>query len=269
MTSPTPVFLRHGWATAFLGALALRLAACDPSEPPGFPVDNSSPRVFLIGNSLTWDTVPSRLDSPAQWHIACGRSLPWILANPDPSCVDDATPWPDALSETRYDVLVVQPHYGSTLDENVDAITTWMAMQPDARVVIHTGWARANAIAAEYGSDVADGDMVHTPTWVGSLVAQLRERHPGRELRETRAMDLIARADADAARGRTPFDSVAVLYRDVQHMSYGAGRYLMHNAMRAALGEEPSAAGFRLPPDDKRYLDSLLASAIGAGPVAH
>ena len=257
MTSTSPARLRLGRATVLLTALALGLAACGPSEP----------RIFLVGNSLTWDTVPSKLDGPVQWHIACGKSLPWILANPDTSCVDDATLWPDALSETRYDVLVVQPHYGSTLDEDVDAISVWMAMQPDAEVVVHTGWARANAIAAEYGSGAASGGMTHGPAWIGALVAELRKRHPDRDIRQTRAMDLIAAASTDAAQGRAPFDSVAVLYRDVNHMSFGSGRYLMHNAMRKALGMDSTSAGFRLPPDQKRYLDSLLASSVGVGPA--
>ena len=31
--------------------------------------------VFLIGNSLTWDTVPSQLGPEVKWHVDCGKSL--------------------------------------------------------------------------------------------------------------------------------------------------------------------------------------------------
>ena len=37
---------------------------------------------FLIGNSLTWDTVSSRLDGDVQWHVECGVSLPHIFKAP-------------------------------------------------------------------------------------------------------------------------------------------------------------------------------------------
>ena len=37
---------------------------------------------FLIGNSLTWDTVSSRLDGDVQWHVECDVSLPHIFKAP-------------------------------------------------------------------------------------------------------------------------------------------------------------------------------------------
>ena len=42
---------------------------------------------YLIGNSLTWDTVPAWMDGDVQWHVDCGKSLPFIHANPDEPCV--------------------------------------------------------------------------------------------------------------------------------------------------------------------------------------
>ena len=46
---------------------------------------------FLIGNSLTWDTVPSKLDGDVQWHVDCGKSLPFIYENPQKPCVKTST----------------------------------------------------------------------------------------------------------------------------------------------------------------------------------
>ena len=40
---------------------------CDAQKPPM--------RCYLIGNSLTWDTVPQRLDGDVQWHVDCGVPL--------------------------------------------------------------------------------------------------------------------------------------------------------------------------------------------------
>jgi hypothetical protein len=38
-------------------------------------------RFYLIGNSLTWDTVPQRLDGDVLWHVNGGVPLPNIYAN--------------------------------------------------------------------------------------------------------------------------------------------------------------------------------------------
>lgn len=240
--------MRARVGAALLGAAVLA-AACGPPTPS----------VYLIGNSLTRDTVPARLDGQVAWHIACGKSLPWILAHPDVSCVDDATLWPEALAATQYDVLVVQPHPGSTLAEDADAIATWMALQPGAAVVVHTGWAPADVIGSEFAAVATSGRMTHSPAWVEALMAELRRRFPEREVRRTRAMDLLAQAERDAASGAAPFDDVRALYRDRLHMSAGAGRYLMHNALRQALGAAPRRDGFALDPELQRYLDGLLA----------
>ena len=67
------------------------------AEPP-------APRTFLIGNSLTWDTVPGRLSGDVQWHVDCGVNLPYIYANPAKPCVKDSTLWPTALRDKQYDI---------------------------------------------------------------------------------------------------------------------------------------------------------------------
>ena len=100
-------------------------------------------RVFLIGNSLTWDTVPSKLDGDVQWHVDCGKSLPWMHDNPEKPCVKSSTLWPAALKDKQYDIVSVQTHYGATLEEDAETISKWMTLQPKAIFVIHTGWARS------------------------------------------------------------------------------------------------------------------------------
>ena len=72
-------------------------------------------------------------------------------------------------------------------------------------------------------------------------------------------MDLLQQAHEDIRHGKSPLKDVAELYRDKIHMTHEGGRYLMHNAMRHALGQPRSAQGFdKTPPKLKKYLDSLL-----------
>lgn len=228
--------------------------------PAALRAGQPAPRYFLIGNSLTWDTVPERLDGSVQWHVDCGVSLPHIFAKPEGPCVKSSTPWPKALKENRYDVVAVQPHYGSTLAQDVEVISAWMKLQPHAVFVVHSGWAFHAQRANEFASLATPTQMAHSPTYLRALVAELRRAHPGREIRQTLAQNLLAQVAADIEAGRAPLRSVAELYRDPIHLTNDHGKYLMHNAMRRALGQPLSAAGFgTLNPEVKRYLDGVLA----------
>lgn len=219
----------------------------------------SPPRCYLIGNSLTWDTVPERLDGHVQWHVDCGVSLPQIFAKPENPCVKTSTLWPKALKDTQYDVVSVQPHYGSTLVQDVETISRWMKMQPQAVFVIHSGWAFHAQRSNEFTSLATPEQMTHSPTYMRALIAELRRLHPGREIRQTSAQNLLAQIAEDIDAGRAPLKSIMELYRDDIHMTHDHGKYLMHNAMRRALGQSPSAAGFdKLKPEVKQYLDGVL-----------
>lgn len=214
---------------------------------------------FLIGNSLTQDTVPSRLDGDVQWHVDCGKSLPYIYENPRNPCVKNSTLWPGALKDKEYDVVSVQVHYGSTLEEDVAVISEFVRMQPRAVFVIHSGWARAKSRAEEYGLKTPSGQMQHSPAYLDGVVAKLRDLHPGRIFRQTRAQDLLARIAGDIHAKKSPFARLEDLYRDDIHLDVVTGRYLMHNAMRHALGQPRSVAGFeKIPSPVKAYLDGIL-----------
>lgn len=216
---------------------------------------------YLIGNSLTWDTVPSRLDGDVQWHVDCGKSLPFIHDNPQKPCVKTSTLWPGALKEKQYDVVAVQSHYGATLQEDVAVIEHWLKMQPKAVFVIHTGWAHHEKRAVEYASKTVSGKMQHSPVYIAALLETLRAKHPQREFRQTHAIDLLARIADDVEAGKAPLKAVVDLHRDKIHMDLVTGRYLMHNAMRHALGQPESRKGFeKLTPEMKTYLDQVLAT---------
>lgn len=100
--------------------LGLLIATVVPATSAnGLAQDSSANRYYLIGNSLTWDTRPARLDGDVQWHVDCGVSLPFIFANPEKPCVKSSALWPTALRDKQYDVVSVQPHYG---DESMELV---------------------------------------------------------------------------------------------------------------------------------------------------
>ncbi|MGE3806767.1 MAG: hypothetical protein AB7K24_19030, partial [Gemmataceae bacterium] len=212
-----------------------------------------------------WDTTPKLLDGDVQYHVDCGKSLPFIYANPDKPCVKDSTLWPKALRDKQYDVISVQPHYGSALKQDVETLSAWMKLQPKAVFVIHSGWPRHAQFADEFEGYAAPVSMVHSPGYMRALIAELRRAHPEQEIRQTLAQNLLAKVAEDITAKQAPFKNLAELYRDEIHMTTDQGRYLMHNAMRHALGQPPSAKGFdKVKPEVRKYLDGVLALLVTA-----
>ncbi len=237
-----------------IGLLALLVSV-------GSVVSAEEGSVFLLGNSLTWDTVPAKLDGDVQWHVDCGKSLPYMVGNPDDPCVKSSTLWPKALQEKQYDVISIQVHYGSTLKEDTAAVLKLIENQPNARVVIHTGWARSIERAEEWSNsnDTFSATMKHHRNYFDALLNNLRGSRPKQEFSRSYAMDLLQVVAADIQSGEARVESVNELYRDAIHMNVVTGRYLMHNAMRHAIGQPRSASGFeQLNSEIKVYLDRVL-----------
>lgn len=215
---------------------------------------------YLIGNSLTWDTVPQHLDGDVQWHVDCGVPLTYIYAKPDKPCVKTSTIWPNALPNKQYDFISVQPHYGSTLAQDVETISAWMKLQPQAVFVIHSGWAFHAKQADEFASFTEPQQMTHSPGYIRALIRELRRLHPHRELRQTFAQNLLAQIVDDVTAKRAPLNDLQSLHRDAIHLTHDHGRYLAHNAMRRAMGQPRSAKGFpKQNPELKQYLDGVLS----------
>lgn len=225
---------------------------------------------MFIGNSLTNDTVVNRI-AGTTWHIDCGKSLPFIEANPDNPCVASSTLWPTALASQQFDALVVQPHY-DTVAANVATISNWMAMQPNAVLVIHQAWGPHATFADEYYTTqepTDDAVWTRSPVFYDNLAERLHAIDPGREIRFSGTADALEIVRQDIAAGVAPFDSFDELYRDDIHLGTGShdsedasGRYLAHNMMRAALGQEISAVGFdNVPLERREYLNGVVARA--------
>ncbi len=231
-----------------------------------FTASAEQKKYYLIGNSLTWDTVPSILDGDTQWHVDCGKPLPYVFEHPEKPCVKTSTLWPAALKDKQYDVISLQVHYGSTLGQDAAVISELIAEQPAADIVVHTGWARWAERKAEWAmTDTAlNAEMKHHLSYFEGLLKLLRKTHPDRTFRRTRAMDMLQQVEKDIEAGKAPVKEVQELYRDKVHMNRLTGRYLMHNAMRHALGQTRSAEGFqKLEPEMKIWLDSVLNRVLG------
>lgn len=221
--------------------------------------ENQPKSFYLIGNSLTWDTVPSLLEGDVQWHVDCGKSLPYIFAHPEKPCVKNSTLWPVALKEKQYDLISVQSHYGSTLKEDADVISKWVEMQPKATFIIHTGWARSKTRAEEYANQDVTGKMQHSPEYINALLAELKKRYPDRQFKQTYAINLLEQVESDIKNQKAPLNQISDLYRDAIHMKTDSGRYMMHNAMRHAMGQPRSEKGYeKLDPKMKQYLNTVL-----------
>lgn len=255
-TNSLPTQKMNGLKKATVIGLILAAALCVPAVAQ----DAVATRYYLIGNSLTWDTVPQRLSGDVQWHVDCGVNLAHIYANPDQPCVKESTLWPQALREKQYDFISVQPHYGSTLAQDVATISAWIKLQPKAVLVIHSGWAKHAQRADEFASYTASEQMTHSPGYLRALVAELKRLHPETEFRQTMAQNLLAQIADDIAAKQSPLAKVEDLYRDEIHVTNEAGKYLMHNAMRHAMGQSASGAGFeKVDPEVRMYLDGVLA----------
>lgn len=231
--------------------------------------------VYLIGNSLTYDMNPWRLDNGPLYHIDCGVGLPVIYdrgVNGIAPCVTpgidaNALYWPVALPNTQYNMLSVQPHTGTML-ENVNVISQWMAMQPNAVLLLHTGWTASDTMISSYNTpfvDADDAEMNWSPGFYEALIGRLHAIDPERVILTTRSNELLAKVDADITAGLAPYTNLNQLYRDIVHMN-PHGQYLMHNALRRALGQPASAVGFEsVPLANRQYLDSVLASVPESG----
>ncbi len=221
----------------------------------GNATEEAGAKIYLIGNSLTWDTVPSKLDATVHWHVDCGKSLKYIFEHPRRPCVASSIVWPIPLRAKKYDLISVQPHYGTTVEEDLAVISVWIKFQPQAVFIIHTGWARSASLVDEYENGDPHGKLTHSAAYFDELLSQLRKKHPQTEFRSTHAMRLLIELKKEIDAGNTQFNSIEEIYRDAIHMTTTSGRYMMHNAMRETLGQPRSTQGF---PDVPKKLQVIL-----------
>lgn len=229
---------------------------------------------YHIGNSITWDALPSLLDELAAeqghehvagWHIACSSDLEEIWASPDYTCIDSPEPfgkYTEALTQHEWDHVTLQPwRTGGTLASDAARILDFIELartnpaNRDTRFFIYQGWARL-AYFSSWTQHVADADDTR------SVTARQYFEH---------LLDRV-RSQTDAAVGLIPTGEVfyqlygsgtvgaAELYRDGFHASYGIGRYAARMTMYATLaGVDPLEI---TPPDSDPELYGAILSVM-------
>ena len=209
---------------------------------------------------MTYDTLPFHLDGDVDFHIYCNKNLQYIRDNPDGHCISTSTPWTTALVDNTYETLMIQPFDGTSLTQDVEIISGWMDMQPDADILLHTGWARHDQLSEVLALGNPDNMMRPNFQYFEDLVAALEVRHAGRKISSNHAFAYLAQIENNALRGIGPYDELSDIYRDQIHMTLGDGRYLMHNVVRKSLGQEFSSEGITIDSARQSYLDQILTT---------
>jgi hypothetical protein len=233
----------------------------------------ASADVFTLGSSYTWDARPNELDDAPQWHIECGKSLIYIHDNPFNPCVSSSTLWPDALAATIFDYITFQPVPeenlpDSKLRDDLFSIYDFLRKQPNATIVVHQTWPIPSQWeAALHGP--SDLMMTNRSLAYGYAVKRrLEDMFPEYTVRLTRSNEMLDRIYHDCQKGACPFpQGFQAMFRDAQgHMSFDAGSYLQHNALRAALGQpigvDSPSAEYKVIPSAKAYLDGVIAQHL-------
>ena len=209
---------------------------------------------FAIGNSLTYDMRPFLLDGLVRVHIQSGQNLQFIFDNPDDPNIATQT-WPNSFLTRQYDWVSVQPYLGTTLDQDVDVISHWMEMQPDANFVIHTGWGIHRELDSAFHDEMnLEKRMRHSAAYFSDLLIELRRRHPERFITSTHALAVLHSIYHDIEDGVGPFSQIDQMYRDHIHLDFNRGRFLAHNLLRRSIEQELSPDIFELTSEESSYL---------------
>lgn len=225
--------------------------------------DAAALTTYSIGNSLTQDTRPQFLPD-AQWHIYCAKNLHYIYNNPTEHCVGSSRQWDDALVNSTYDYVIVQPHFGTTLSQDAAAISSWMNAQPaSTKWVLHTGWARAADLVATYDGTFNGQTMTHHLDYYQALIDDLAVSNPAVQIVLNPAVVLLRNIADDIAQGTAPYNALSELYRDEIHISLTDGQYVQHNLLRTTLGLPINTEDFpAVTSANAAYLNSKIAELV-------
>ena len=226
-------------------------------------------RFYHIGNSLTWDSRPTTLASTVRaaghivrqgYHIRCNKSLTYIEANPEDTCVvppPEFGEWLDALSAHEWDAVTLQAFPGATGAEEVAAsrriIETATAGGRNANCVFYLYLAWPGIQAGSGFSEVVDTpytsgdeDVFLSPAflefWYSELTRQLPQ-HDVRIVPTGLALKTIDQKLSEVAVG--DYTSTFDLYRDAVHLNVTEGRHVALTTMLCSItGVRPEELRF-------------------------
>tara|TARA_B100001769_G_C21919981_1_gene496172 strand:- start:291 stop:668 length:378 start_codon:yes stop_codon:yes gene_type:complete len=109
--------------------------------------------LYVIGNSLVWSTVLNAYrysfnqkgyDLQFDHHIACGKSIEFIEQNDnqDYLCVEPNywTHWRDALENSSFDAIILQPHLNVNLENEYQALSRIIELVSDSGLNANTAF---------------------------------------------------------------------------------------------------------------------------------
>lgn len=216
-------------------------------------------RLYHIGNSLTWDSKPSTQASILRnngyeveqgYHIACGKGLTYIEANPDYTCVTPIEPygkWKNALANYEWDAVTIQAYPGGTgLSEVAATAAIIQEATTDNRnqnciFYLYLAWPMtseslnfADRVLALHGGDsslvfLSSGFLDYWHNEVSSLFPDL-------EIRVIPTGIAFATIDEKLREIEiAPYSDTYDLYRDVHHMNLTEGRHVAMSTMLSAI----------------------------------
>jgi hypothetical protein len=234
----------------------------DGVDPPP-PAPPLTSKAYFVGNSLTWDMNPPRLEEislsrnvnlRAAYHIDCGAWLSYIYANPNEVCVTPLTPpgtFQPALSQFSFDIVVFQPYPGATLNDDVTAISAIVGMTKSkdaAKFFIYQGWPQPKPISYSDAWLAASPEADGTPTAMGHEYFQrLQARLVSKRITviQIPVGEVLFELDGMIKRGEITSQKVASavdLYRDNAHLN-GTGQAIAGlTAFSAMYAKNPTGA---------------------------
>ena len=216
-------------------------------------------RIYHIGNSLTWDSKLTSQTSILQhngyeveqgYHIACGRGLSYIEANPDYTCITPKEPygkWKDALAEYEWDAVTIQAYPGGTGLSEVAATASIIheATKNDRNknciFHLYLAWPNtssslsfADRVLTSYGGDsevvfLSKGFLDYWYEEVSALFPDLKIRVIPTGIAFATIDEKLREIEI------APYADTYDLYRDVHHMNRTEGRHVAMSSMLSAI----------------------------------
>lgn len=234
---------------------------------------HTSYNLYCIGNSLTWGAKPGLLEYPfsslgyaleVDYHIACGKSLKYILSDPEFTCVDSLSgdTWIERLSSEaiEFDAVVFQPHLGASLAEELSAISRMIAIATEGGRNLGTNyyilytWPRnledlpADALWLQaLDLDASEGEaMKNTLAHFDYLLSEIRRLHPDTSIHAVPVGSVLyALAEQLKIEDEGASASIADIYADSIHLKWASGEFISHLVLAATLlRSEPSELSF-------------------------
>ena len=202
---------------------------------------------YILGNSLSWDTVaywpPDYVGPDGSMQICPAFNTQQFIDGPD--CGLFGNKWWMTFPYWDFDYISIQLHAGTTMQQDIDNLSYWISLQPRAKWYIHTGWDHAHLFehmetiwAANWTGDPATTPMTYHPDYYQEVADRVRLNHPGVRLDIIPHMHLLEEVRQDILNGVGPLtDFQTDLFRDTQHVTYGAGRFLQAQLFLHTVGK--------------------------------